>query len=170
MNGTKNWNTSWPHHWDQNIYQFFLVHQANRTRFEFHKPTTISGYTQKNIPIKIISFEINKHYQKDVTWNVTFVFFWLEIPDFLSENECNHIISLAERIGLRGSDVHLDEELNQRKEFLQGTPMKGCPTAKRRTFHETNQTCELSSWKVRRLAQLSSSKWVWIVQHVLSVC
>ncbi|CAH3023349.1 unnamed protein product [Porites evermanni] len=43
-----------------------------------------------------------------------------EIPDFLSENECNHIISLAERVGLRGSDVHLDEELNQRKEFLQG--------------------------------------------------
>ena len=29
---------------------------------------------------------------------------------------------------------------------------------------------ELSSWKVRRLAQLSSSEWVWIVQHVLSVC
>ena len=25
------------------------------------------------------------------------------------------------------------------------------------------------SWKVRRLAQLSSSEWVWIVQHVLSV-
>ncbi|KAM7450271.1 prolyl 4-hydroxylase [Porites harrisoni] len=43
-----------------------------------------------------------------------------EIPDFLSESECNHIISLAERVGLRGSDVHLDEELNQRKEFLQG--------------------------------------------------
>ena len=28
---------------------------------------------------------------------------------------------------------------------------------------------ELSSWKVSRLAQLSSSEWVWIVQHVLSV-
>ena len=28
---------------------------------------------------------------------------------------------------------------------------------------------ELSSWKVRRLAQLKSSQWVWIVQHVLSV-
>ena len=29
---------------------------------------------------------------------------------------------------------------------------------------------KLSSWKVWRLAQLSSSEWVWIVQHVLSVC
>ena len=57
---------------------------------------------------------------------------------------------------------------------------------KRRTFHKMNQTLspkpnvelfmrrteliELTSWKVRRLAQLSSSEWVWIVQHVLSVC
>ena len=75
-----------------------------------------------------------------MTRHFAFVFFWLEIPDFLSENECNHIISLAERVGLRGSDVHLDEELNQRKEFLQGMLMKGrpWPKAKRRTFHETN--------------------------------
>ena len=29
---------------------------------------------------------------------------------------------------------------------------------------------ELRSWNVRRLAQLSSSEWVSIVQHVLSVC
>ena len=29
---------------------------------------------------------------------------------------------------------------------------------------------ELSSRKVRRLAQLSSSEWGWIVQYVLSVC
>ena len=29
---------------------------------------------------------------------------------------------------------------------------------------------ELSSWKVRRLAQLRSSERVWIVQHVLSAC
>lgn len=43
-----------------------------------------------------------------------------EIPDFLSESECNHIISLAEKVGLRGSDLHLDEELDQRKEFLRG--------------------------------------------------
>ena len=28
---------------------------------------------------------------------------------------------------------------------------------------------ELSLWNVRRLAQLSSSEWVWIVRHVLSV-
>ena len=55
---------------------------------------------------------------------------------------------------------------------------------KRRTFHKMNQTLgpkpnveifmrrtkliELTSWKV--LAQLSSCEWVWIVQHVLSVC
>ena len=57
---------------------------------------------------------------------------------------------------------------------------------KRRTFHKMNQTLgpkpnveifmrrtkliELTSWKVRRLAQLSSSEWIWIVQHVLFVC
>ena len=28
---------------------------------------------------------------------------------------------------------------------------------------------ELSSWKFRRLAQLSSFEWLWIVQHVLSI-
>ena len=42
--------------------------------------------------------------------------------------------------------------------------------AKRRTFHETNQRIrvnELRLRKVRRLAQLSSSELVWIVQHVL---
>ena len=33
-----------------------------------------------------------------------------------------------------------------------------------------DEPSELSSWKVRRLAQLSLSEWVWIVQHVLSVC
>jgi len=44
----------------------------------------------------------------------------LEIPDFLDESECNHIISLAEKVGLRGSDVHLDEELEKSKEVVRG--------------------------------------------------
>ena len=43
-----------------------------------------------------------------------------EIPDFLSESEANHIISLAEKVGLRGSDLHLDEELEKNKEFVRG--------------------------------------------------
>ncbi|KAL9974821.1 hypothetical protein ACROYT_G011911 [Oculina patagonica] len=43
-----------------------------------------------------------------------------EIPDFLDESECNHIINSAEKIGLRGSDVHLDEELEMRKEVVRG--------------------------------------------------
>ena len=37
-------------------------------------------------------------------------------------------------------------------------------------FLRRNKLGELRSWKVRLLAQLSSSEWVWIVQHVLSVC
>ena len=37
-------------------------------------------------------------------------------------------------------------------------------------FMRWTKLSELSSWKVWRLAQLSSSEWVWIVQHVLSVC
>ena len=44
----------------------------------------------------------------------------IEISDFLSESEANHIISLAEKIGLRGSDLHLDEELEKNKEFVRG--------------------------------------------------
>ena len=37
-------------------------------------------------------------------------------------------------------------------------------------FMRQTKLIELSSWKVRRLArQFSSSEWVWIVQHVLSV-
>ena len=44
----------------------------------------------------------------------------LEIPDFLDESECNHIISLAEKVGLRGSDLHLDEELEKRKDVVRG--------------------------------------------------
>ena len=44
----------------------------------------------------------------------------IEIPDFLDESECNHIISLAEKVGLRGSDLHLDEELEKSKEVVRG--------------------------------------------------
>ena len=33
-----------------------------------------------------------------------------------------------------------------------------------------DEPSELSWWKLRRLAQLSLSEWVWIVQHALSVC
>ena len=38
-------------------------------------------------------------------------------------------------------------------------------------FMRRTKVCELSSWKARRLAQLSSCKWVWIVKlkHALSV-
>lgn len=44
----------------------------------------------------------------------------LEIPDFLDESECNHIITLAEKVGLRGSDLHLDEKLEKSKEVVRG--------------------------------------------------
>ena len=37
-------------------------------------------------------------------------------------------------------------------------------------FRWGSMRVELSSWKVRRLAQLRSPEGVWIVQHVLSVC
>ena len=37
-------------------------------------------------------------------------------------------------------------------------------------FMRRNKLSELNSWKVRRLAQLSLSEWIWIVQHVVSVC
>ena len=54
---------------------------------------------------------------------------------------------------------------------------KDCPLyqglkayAKRQTFMRRTKLSELGSWKSRRLAQSSSSEWVWIVQHVLSVC
>ena len=47
-------------------------------------------------------------------------FFLLEIPEFLDQSECNHIIDLAEKVGLRGSDVHLDDELEKRKEVVRG--------------------------------------------------
>lgn len=43
-----------------------------------------------------------------------------EIPDFLDESECNHIITLAEKVGLRGSDLHLDEKLEKSKEVVRG--------------------------------------------------
>ena len=37
-------------------------------------------------------------------------------------------------------------------------------------FMRRTKLSELRLWKVWRLPQLSSSEWVWIVQHVLSVC
>ena len=37
-------------------------------------------------------------------------------------------------------------------------------------FMRRTKLSELSSWKVRRLAQWSSSEWVWIVQYVVFVC
>ena len=44
----------------------------------------------------------------------------IELPDFLDESECNHIINSAEKVGLRGSDVHLDGEVEKRKEVVRG--------------------------------------------------
>ena len=41
--------------------------------------------------------------------------------------------------------------------------------AKRRSFHETNQTKTVKVMKSWRLDQLSSPKWNWVVQHVLNV-
>ena len=43
-----------------------------------------------------------------------------EIPEFLSTKECEHIIGLAKVIGLHGSELHTDEELEKRKESLRG--------------------------------------------------
>ena len=37
-----------------------------------------------------------------------------------------------------------------------------------KTFTRLTKLCELSSWKVRRLAQSRLPEWVWIVQHVTS--
>ena len=79
---------------------------------------------------KLFSFSKQLH-QKGSTWRETlFGYLWneyfslslflLEIPDFLNESECNHIISLAEKVGLRGSDLHLDEELEKSKEVVRG--------------------------------------------------
>ena len=43
------------------------------------------------------------------------------------------------------------------------------PNVNVKPFIRRTKLIELSSWKVRRMAQLNSCEWVWIVQYVLSI-
>jgi len=43
-----------------------------------------------------------------------------ELPDFLSDEECDHIINLAEMFGLESSIMHSDEFQEQHKKEVKG--------------------------------------------------
>ena len=42
----------------------------------------------------------------------------LEIPEFLTDEECDHIVQLADDIGMTKSDVHFDPNLKEHNELL----------------------------------------------------
>ena len=44
-----------------------------------------------------------------------------ELPDFLSDEECDHIIELAEMFGLEGSIMHTDEYQEKHRKEVKGT-------------------------------------------------
>lgn len=46
--------------------------------------------------------------------------YFVELPDFLSEEECDHIIDLAEMAGLESSIMHTDEFQEEHKREVQG--------------------------------------------------
>ena len=47
-----------------------------------------------------------------------------ELPDFLSDEECDHIIELAEMFGLEGSIMHTDEYQEKHRKEVKGTILK----------------------------------------------
>ena len=47
-----------------------------------------------------------------------------ELPDFLSDKECDHIIELAEMFGLEGSIMHTDEYQEKHRKEVKGTILK----------------------------------------------
>ena len=44
-----------------------------------------------------------------------------ELPDFLSEDECDHIIDLAEMFGLESSIMHTDQFQEEHRNEVKGT-------------------------------------------------
>ena len=61
----------------------------------------------------------------DDTLDVVFVyylsFFYLEIPDFLSPEEADHIIDVAYGVGFSKSDIHLDPVAKDHAKTLRST-------------------------------------------------
>ena len=47
-----------------------------------------------------------------------------ELPNFLSDEECDHIIELAEMFGLEGSIMHTDEYQEKHRKEVKGTILK----------------------------------------------
>lgn len=52
---------------------------------------------------------------------IEFCFFFAELPDFLSEDESERIIDLAEMFGLENSYMHSDEFQEKHKKDVKGT-------------------------------------------------
>ena len=44
-----------------------------------------------------------------------------ELPDFLNEDECDHIIDLAEMFGLESSIMHTDQFQEEHRKEVKGT-------------------------------------------------
>ena len=57
--------------------------------------------------------------------DITLYFMFSELPDFLSDEECDHIIELAEMFGLEGSIMHTDEYQEKHRKEVKGTIEKG---------------------------------------------
>ena len=56
--------------------------------------------------------------------DITLYFMFSELPDFLSDEECDHIIELAEMFGLEGSIMHTDEYQEKHRKEVKGTILK----------------------------------------------
>ena len=53
--------------------------------------------------------------------DITLYFMFSELPNFLSDEECDHIIELAEMFGLEGSIMHTDEYQEKHRKEVKGT-------------------------------------------------
>lgn len=48
------------------------------------------------------------------------IYVFAELPDFLSEDECDHIIDLAEMFGLESSIMHSDQFQEEHRKEVKG--------------------------------------------------
>lgn len=56
--------------------------------------------------------------------SILIVYFYLEIPDFLSSEEADHIVDVAYGVGFSKSDIHLDPVAKDHAKTLRSTEGK----------------------------------------------
>lgn len=92
-------------------------HLCNKTSMPFYKKNLTSSLCYCCF---VVIFLLRSASPLDIT----LYFMFSELPNFLSDEECDHIIELAEMFGLEGSIMHTDEYQEKHRKEVKGTILK----------------------------------------------